>query len=651
MDRYMRVLSWSLNRGKMYARREGLEGPRNRFLYSLAFLATILVLIAVPFAAIFAVYGVLQTAAVPEIIAGAVVPSGEGALHLLILKPLEILELALVVAIGVGAGWLALKAIGLPWRGHLRDSWRWLEARFYDHRVWMMMTGYFALILTVLLFMNVPPQFQPEINSDNSQIEIEMVPGTTLETTERVADQVADILYEQPEVLRALERVRVGNASLYITLKPDRERTSVEFERALAPRLAQIADARVRFQSQGGGFGSGRDITVMLAGSDPELLEETAANLVEQMKGLDTLVAPRISADINRPEIIIEPRADLAAELGVTTAALSQTIRIATLGEIEQNAAKFSLADRQIPITVKLPEQSREDLTTIENLPVPTRTGGTVPLSRVAEISFGSGPTTIQRYNQNRRVLVGADLAQGVVKGVADEQINALPVLANLPQGVIRELVGEDEWQQEMMGSLTIAVISGILLVFAVLVLLYKRVMSPLVNMSSLALAPLGGIFLVWLVGQPQSMPVYIGILLLLGIVSKNSILLIDFALEEMDKGTRKLDAILDAGHKRAQPIVMTTVAMTAGMIPVSLSLSGDGAWRAPMGTVVIGGLIMSTMLTLLIVPAGFSLADGFEKRIGPWLRSRLLTYRPDEEAPAAPARDPERDSGPYPAE
>ena len=649
MDRYMRVLSWSLDRGKMHSRRAGLEPPRSRFLYGLAFLAVVLVLIATPLVTVFHSYDFLQGLAVPETIAGPLASdSGGGFLHWLVLKPLEIVELAIAVAIGFGTGWGVLKLLGLPWTGRLRDSWRWLEARFYDHRVWMMMTGYFALILTVLLFANVPPQFQPQINSDNSRVEIEMVPGTTLETTERVADQVAEILYAEPEVLRALERVRVGNATIYITLRPDRERTSIEFERALAPRLAQIPDARVRFQSQSGGFGSGRDLTVMLAGSDPDLLEETAATLVEQMKGLDTLVAPRISADINRPEIIVEPRADLAAELGVTTAALSQTIRIATLGEIEQNAAKFSLSDRQIPIRVKLPEQSREDMTTIENLPVPTRNGGTVPLSRVADISFGSGPTSIQRYNQNRRVLVGADLAQGVVKGEADAQINQLPILQDLPQGVIRDLVGEDEWQQEMLGSLLIAILSGILLVFAVLVLLYKRLMSPLVNMTSLALAPLGGILLVWLVGQPQSMPVYIGILLLLGIVSKNSILLIDFALEEMDKGTRKLDAILDAGHKRAQPIVMTTVAMTAGMVPVSLSLSGDGAWRAPMGTVVIGGLIMSTLLTLLIVPAGFSLADGLEKRLGPWLRNRLLTYRPGEEAPR-PGPDDDGD-GPVPA-
>ena len=201
--------------------------------------------------------------------------------------------------------------------------------------------------------------------------------------------------------------------------------------------------------------------------------------------------------------------------------------------------------------------------------------------------------------------------------GEAQAKIDALPILQDLPQGVNRDVVGQDEWQAELMTSLTIAIASGVLLVFAVLVLLYKRLMSPLVNMTSLALAPLGGILLVWLFGQPQSMPVYIGILLLLGIVSKNSILLIDFAIEEMAKGTRKFDAIMEAGHKRAQPIVMTTVAMTAGMVPVALSLSGDGAWRQPMGVVVIGGLIMSTMLTLVIVPAGFSLLKKWDPRPG----------------------------------
>jgi multidrug efflux pump subunit AcrB len=181
-------------------------------------------------------------------------------------------------------------------------------------------------------------------------------------------------------------------------------------------------------------------------------------------------------------------------------------------------------------------------------------------------------------------------------------------------------------------------------MVFAVLVLLYRRFVSPLVNMTSLLLAPLGGLLALAIVGfikngqpDPISISVYIGLLMLLGIVAKNSILLIDFAIEEMAAGVPKRQAIIDAGHKRAQPIAMTTVAMTAGMVPTALSLSGDAAWRAPMGTTVIGGLLLSTILTLLIVPAGFSLADGLEKRLGPWLRHRVLTYRPEhgDEGPA----------------
>jgi multidrug efflux pump subunit AcrB len=278
-----------------------------------------------------------------------------------------------------------------------------------------------------------------------------------------------------------------------------------------------------------------------------------------------------------------------------------------------------------------MPEAARRDLANIANLPVTTASGGTVPLSRVAEISFGSGPTTIERYNQSRRIFIGADLAPGVVKSEATQAINALPIMKNLPKGVTNTAFGSDRWQKEMLDNLMIAVPAGILLVLAVLVLLYHRIISPLVNMGSLFLAPFGGLIALLITGQPLSMPVFIGILMLFGIVAKNSILLIDFAIEEMATGKSQFDAIIEAGHKRAQPIVMTTVAMTAGMIPTAISISGDGAWRAPMGTVVIGGLLMSTALTLLIVPAAFSLADGLEKRLGPLLRNMLLTYKPED--------------------
>jgi multidrug efflux pump subunit AcrB len=546
-----------------------------------------------------------------------------------------------------------LKSAGMAEHGEASWIDRYMKILRWSlgHRRWMMGIGAAALGLTIALLIVLPKQFFPDGNTDFSRVRIEMVPGTTLERTREIADEAAAIIEKQPEVKTALQSVREGSASMFITLHEDRARTSQQFEEDLTPLLTKIADARVTFQANGpggGGGGSGRDVSVMLSGSDPKMLDRTAATLVEQMKTLPELRAPRISADLQRPELIITPRNDLASQLGVSTVALSQTIRVATLGDIDQNSAKFSLSDRQIPIRVMLAKESRQDLDVIRNLPVPLASGGSVPLSRVADISFGAGPTSVQRRNQNFRIFIGADFAPGIVSSDADAKINNLPIMKNLPTGVSRAPFGSQEWEQEMQRDFLVALISGTLLVFAVLVLLYHRFMSPLVNMGSLLLAPLGGLIALGLVGQPISMPVFIGILMLFGIVAKNSILLIDFAIEEMARGVPKFQAIMEAGHKRAQPIVMTTVAMTAGMVPTALSLGGDGQWRSPMGTVVIGGLIVSTLLTLLIVPAGFSLADGFEKRVGPWLRTRLLTYDPNKhgEDVAPPAATPAKPAG-----
>jgi len=631
MDRYMDVLRWSLDTSKAQAMRAALVKAKFRWWYAPLWL----------FACLLVLGGFVGTVMVVTALADKVeaikdvVPSW--------------LALVLGMVLGIAAAWLIYRVLQVLARFTSRGFAAWYhyidqryQARLRDHRIWMMGVGMGAFALTIVLFALIPQEFFPSGNSKFSRVSVEMVPGTTLDQTEDVMAEIAGVLKQEPEVESVLQRIREGSGFLLITLKDDRARTSVEFERALTPKLAQIADARVNFQANGPGpgGGSGRAINVMLSGSDPVLLERTAATLVEQMGGLKEVVAPRISADLRRPEIIITPRRDLAASLGVTTTALSQAIRVATLGEIDQNAAKFSLSDRQVPIRVKLPIESRKSLDTIRNLPVPTATGGTVPLERVADIGFGSGPTSIQRYNQSRRVFIGADLAPGRVKGEADKAIADLPIMKSLPQGVSNAPFGADEWQKEMINNFITALIAGVLLVFSVLVLLYHRFVSPLVNMGSLFLAPFGGLLALLLVGQAISMPVYIGMLMLLGIVAKNSILLIDFAIEEMATGRDKLVAVIEAGHKRAQPIVMTTVAMVAGMVPTALSLSGDSAWRAPMGTVVIGGLIVSTMLTLLIVPAGFSLADGIEKRLGPLLRRMFLTYEPGK--PVEPRGRPE---------
>ncbi len=552
-----------------------------------------------------------------------------------------------IMAVVAGLGVLA-RACGLfgmhEWpfalwaRFMVQRAW----ARLFDHRVWIVGVGAASLGMSVVLLWVLPQQFQPTINSDYSQIRYELPPGSTLAQSENISDQITAILSKDKNVENAFYEVNVGDGGVYITLKKDREVSSVEWERSLQPQMAAIPDARVTFQSQSGGF-SGRDLTMVIGGDDPVALEKHARLIVSQMEKLKEVRSPRIEGDIPRPEIIVTPRLDLAAELGVTTAALSQTIRIATLGDIDQNAAKFSLSDRQIPIRVLLSEDSRRSLATIENLPVPTSRGTTVPLKSIASIGFGSGPTELRRYNQTRRIVIGADLAPGLVTGDAQKKIDALPAVKTMPQGVRKVIQGDAKWQAELITNFMIAVVSGLLLVFSTLVLLYRRFLSPLVNMSSLLLAPLGGLLGLWITGLEVSMPVYIGLLMLLGIVAKNSILLVDFAIEEMDHGVEKNAALLDAGRKRAQPIVMTTVAMVAGMVPTALSLSGDGAWRQPMGIVVIGGLILSTLLTLLIVPAGFSLADSMEKRLGRFFSGNLLTYRKgdDTKPHGKPAPEP----------
>ncbi|MBD3733711.1 MAG: efflux RND transporter permease subunit [Sphingopyxis sp.] len=631
VDRYERILAWTLDNSKHQAKRATYALTSTRLIY-----------LIVPLV-VAGLVGLLQVATYfRPVPAGQDAPNA--AIHFLLLTPLSIVGAYLaagMLQIIIGAAAYALGVRQWAFTHWAKSMAQRAYARLFDHRVWIVGIGVAAFATSILLFATLPQQFQPTINSDYSQVRWELPPGSTLAQSEHISNEINDILEADKTVENAFYDVNVGGGTVYITLKKKREQTSVDWERGLQPKMAAIPDARVSFQSQSGGF-SGRDLTFIIGGDDPALLERHAMKIVGEMSKLKELRSPRIEGDIPRPEIIVKPRLDLAAELGVTTSALSQTIRIATIGDIDQNAAKFSLSDRQIPIRVLLSEDSRRALATIENLPVPTSRGTTVPLKSVAEIGFGAGPTELRRYNQTRRIVIGADLAPGLVTGDAQKKIDALPAIKNMPQGVRKIIQGDAKWQAELINNFLIAVVSGLLLVFSTLVLLYRRFLSPLVNMSSLLLAPLGGLLGLLITGMEISMPVYIGLLMLLGIVAKNSILLVDFAIEEMDHGVGKMEALLDAGRKRAQPIVMTTVAMVAGMVPTALSLSGDGAWRAPMGVVVIGGLTLSTLLTLLIVPAGFSLADSIEKRLGRFFSRNLLTYRKGDDVKPHGAAAPE---------
>jgi multidrug efflux pump subunit AcrB len=468
-------------------------------------------------------------------------------------------------------------------------------------------TVFFLLSLVALTI--VPQSFIPAEDFGSSQLSIELPPGGTLRKSPEVTDVIEFVGSDDGEIY---------NGETYISLVPRSERklSQKEWEQAMMPILNQVPDGHLNFSSQG--FGGGRDIEFFLTGDDSQLVENTGHQVLAEMRTLNEIRAPQIRGDLPRPEIVVKPRFDMAAQLGVSVESISQTIRIATLGDLPQNGAKFSLADRQIPIRVSLTEDARRDLSTLENLPVPTASGAAVPLKTVADLSFGQGPSVVRRYNQSRRLRFQADLSPGVELGTGTKRIYALPTMKNLPQGVHLVKVGNTEFFQEMMQDFALAIGAGVLMVFAVLVLLFARLFQPITILSALPLSLGGAALALLFTNQPFSIAVVIGFLMLMGIVAKNSILLVDFAIEEMRAGKSRLEAILESGHKRARPIVMTTVAMVAGMLPVAMGWGGDSDFRAPMAIAVIGGLVTSTLLTLVIVPAVFTVIDDVERWIAP---------------------------------
>lgn len=497
------------------------------------------------------------------------------------------------------------------------------------HRIKTLAAGLLFFALSIVGLGMIPKAFTPDSDSSSSTLKIELPPGVLLSQTASAADQAYQILRRHPEVTNVVESIgededgEVRSGNIYVQLVPPERRklSQKHWEQQLTKELRVIPDARVTFQSQSDG--GGRDLTLYVVGSNPELVQRTARTAIEQMRTLKELRDPRINGDMARPELLVRPRADLAAQLGVTSASISETVRVATLGDNPQNNAKFSLSDRQIPIRVSLVESARSNLATIENLPVRTASGATVTLKTVADIGFGQGPSKVRRYNQNRRISLEADLNNAQL-GTALEKIRALPIFRNMPTGVQIIEIGQAQYMQELFTSFVIAMVAGILMVFAVLVLLFSRVFQPITILSALPLSIGGAVLALMVTGSPFSISTVLGILMLMGIVAKNSILLVEFAIEEMRAGKDRLTALLEAGHKRARPIVMTSVAMIAGMMPVAMGLSGDGGFQGQMAIAVIGGLITSTALTLVMVPAAFTWIDDLERWLGRKVARRL---------------------------
>lgn len=500
------------------------------------------------------------------------------------------------------------------------------------HRFMTILMGFGVFAGTIYLSTLLPSGFLPENDISRSMLSVELPPGATLAETQRVADRITTLLKAQPEVASvyatageggdggmSMSAGEVRKATIVMNLKPRAERSvsQSDFEDRLDADLRKLED--IRFSWSPNGQNTQRAFTVILSGNDGAAVEAAAVKLETEVRDkVEVLTNVVSSASLDRPEIRIIPKLDQAAELGVSVDTIAETVRIATIGDINANLAKFSAKDRQIDIRVQMDEKARSQIATFDAIRVPTSTPGvSVPLSAVASVEFGKGPTAIDRYDRARRIAVEADLVGETPLGTALEQVKALPAARSLPPGVTLKESGDAEIMGEVFSGFAMAIAAGIMLVLAVLVLLFHDLLQPITILVSLPLS-VGGAFIALLItGNSVSLPVVIGFLMLMGIVTKNAILLVDFAIVSMAEGADRFTALIEAGRKRAQPIVMTTIAMAAGMVPSAMGLGEGGSFRAPMAIAVIGGLIASTVLSLVFVPAVFTVMDDLDHLLG----------------------------------
>jgi multidrug efflux pump subunit AcrB len=520
--------------------------------------------------------------------------------------------------------------------------------------------GIFAASLWAAQFL--ASGFLPVSDIARSLLAIELPPGSQLSDTEATTNDIVNRLRKRPEVQSVFVdggripggAVGVRNAALMINFVPKSKRSisQQKLEQSISKELESVPDIRYWFIDENGQ----RNVTFIVSGTDAGTVSNVAAELATQMRRLPSVSNVSSGATLSRPELRIYPRRDLAVRLGVSTESLSETIRVATIGDVGPALAKFTSGDRVIPVRVLLDEKARADLQILEQIRVPTRAGPGVPLASIADISFDASPVSISRYDRQRQARVEADLVEGFALSDAAKGVRNLGVVKNLPPGVTVGDGGDAELQAELFDGFSAAMRDGLLMVYIVLAVLFSSILHPLTILLSLPLSIAGAIGALLVTNLPITTPVVIGILMLMGIVTKNAIMLIDFAVEAMHAGVDRKAAIIDATLKRTRPIVMTTIAMAAGMAPSALAFGAGGEFRSPMAIAVIGGLLVSTVLSLLFVPAFFVIMDDIG-RITWKVMSRIMFGRAgmpkedDPHAPAPPAHLPPAANLPPPAE
>ncbi len=519
------------------------------------------------------------------------------------------------------------------------------------HRWITLAVGVMIFVASIAATKLLPSGFLPADDQGRALLALELPPGSRLADTDRVTRRISDQLKAMPEVrsvliyggeiLGAGAEPRKATFVINFVNKSERADSQKDLQARIGAMLASTPDIRYWFVKDNGQ----RDLSLIVAGPDIKAINDTADQLASEMRSIPTIENPISTAELDRPELRIVPKRQLAADLGVSTETLSETIRVATLGDVDANLAKFNAGDRLVPIRVELDEAARGDVGRLQDLRVPTGSGGAAPLSALADFVVDHGPTAINRYDRTRRVTIEGDLAGDAALGDAVNAIRALPAAQHLPPGVEIRETGDVEVMREVFASFAEAIGAGVMMVYALLVLLFGSFLQPITILVSLPLSIGGAIGALLLTHKAMSMPVVIGILMLMGIVTKNAIMLVDFAVEEIGRGTPRLEALVEAGRKRARPIVMTTIAMAAGMFPSALGLGDGGGFRSPMAIAVMGGLAASTLLSLVFVPAVFTLIDDLGGLI--WRVFGRFVGETDEAPHRRPATRPEDEIDP----
>ncbi|PYE39541.1 multidrug efflux pump subunit AcrB [Rhizobium sp. PP-F2F-G20b] len=492
--------------------------------------------------------------------------------------------------------------------------------------------SFFAVSIMALL--TVPTGFLPEEDKGRLALSVELPSGSTLAETRAVTDVIAQRIRGLKEVEGVFVQggaspsgeldVRRAAVSIDLLHKSERERSSFAVEDAIARMLSTIPDVRLQFLT-----GSGeREITFAVLSTDGDKAQIAADAIVAEMATQEGFINPSTDNAAMRPELRMTVKADKAAVLGVSTAMIAETLRISTIGDIDSNLPTFIESGRQIPIRLLLARGSRDDLATIELLGVPTAAGQSVPLSSLVEFGFDETVSSIDRLDRERTVKIGADIGNGLTLGQAADRLANLETVRTLPEGVRTQATGDSDTQGDVFSNFIVAMGSGLMLVLIVLILLFGNVFTPLTILAALPLSVGGVAAALFLTDTAVSLPVAIGILMLMGIVTKNSIMLVDFAVEIEAHGHSRYEAMVEACKQRVRPIIMTTLAMVGGMVPSMFAIGDGGEFRAPMAIAVSGGLLASTLLSLIVIPAIHLIVSD----LGDWTSTRFRGLLPAQE-------------------